>query len=162
MRTLLVLTAAVAIALAGCGKSADQKKLESDLNAAINKAHEDEMASMKVLDSLASAVDAATAQHNELAAKYAKLATGHTADDLTSALDKIASAKKTMQEWMKAYRPYDENAPHEEAMAKLNKDMQDLMAVKTQMDEAMKSASTAVTAHTKFADELLAKVAKKK
>ena len=162
MRTLLTLTAAVAIVLAGCGKSADQAKLESDLNAAINKAHDEEMATMKVLDSLASAVDATTARHNELAAKYAKLVTGHTTDDLTSALEKIASAKKSMQEWMKAYRPYDETAPHEQAMAKLNKDMQDLMAVKTQMDEAIQTASAAITDHTKFADELLAKAAKKK
>lgn len=162
MRTLLVLTAAVAIVLAGCGKSAEQKKLESDLNAAITKAHDEEMATMKVLDSLASAVDAATAQHNELAAKYAKLVTGHTSDDLTSALGKIASAKKSMDEWMKAYRPYDETTPHEQAMAKLNKDMQDLMTVKTQMDDAIKTASAAVTNHTKFADELLAKVPKKK
>jgi len=162
MRSLLVLTAALAIVLAGCGKSADQRKLESDLNAAITKAHDEQMASVKVLDSLTSAIEAATARHNEIAAKYAKLVTGHTADDLTAALAKIASAKKSMDEWMKAYRPYDENAPHETAMAKLNKDMQDLMAVKMQIDGALKSASAAVTDHTKFADELMAKVAKKK
>ena len=162
MRSLLVLTAAIAIVLSGCGKSADQQKLETDLNAAITKAHDEQMASMKVLDSLSTAIDAATTQHNELGAKYAKLVTGHTADDLTAALEKINAAKKGMSEWMKAYRPYDEKAPHEQAMAKLNKDMQDLMAVKTQIDEAMKTASAAITDHTKFADELMAKVAKKK
>lgn len=152
----------VAAALVGCGKSADMKKLEADLNAEIQKVHEKQMASVKVLDSLTASLDAAMAKHTELAAKYPKALTGHAADDIVVAKEQIAGAKSAMDAWMKAYKPYDETLPHEQVMAQLNKDMEGLMAMQTQLDGAMKSASDVITGHTKAADEVIAKFGKKR
>jgi hypothetical protein len=47
-------------------------------------------------------------------------------------------------------------------MAQLNKDMEGLMGMKTQLEAAMKAASDVVTSHAKAADEVLAKYDKKK
>lgn len=152
----------VAAALVGCGKSADMKKLEADLNAEIQKVHEKQMASMKVLDSLTASLDAAMAKHTELAAKYPKAFVEHTADDIAAAKEQIAGAKSAMDSWMKAYKPYDETLPHEQVMAQLNKDMEGLMAMQTQLDGAMKGASDVITSHTQAAEEVIAKFGKKK
>ena len=152
----------VAAALVGCGKSADMKKLEADLNAEIQKVHEKQMASMNVLDSLTASLDATMAKHAELAAKYPKALEGHAADDINAAKEQIAGAKSAMDSWMKAYKPYDETLPHEQVMAQLNKDMEGLMAMQTQLDGAMKGASDVITSHTKAAEEVMAKFGKKK
>lgn len=152
----------VAAALIGCGKSADMKKLESDLNAEILKVHEKQMASMKVLDSLTASLDATAAAHAELAAKFPKALADHSADDIAAAKDQIAGAKSAMDAWMKAYKPYDENLPHEQVMAQLNKDMEGLMGIQTQLDAVMKGASDVITGHAKVAEEVMAKLDKKK
>ena len=152
----------LAAALVGCGKSADMKKLEADLNVEIQKVHEVQMESMKVLDSLTASLDATMAKHTELAAKYPKALEGHSADDIAAAKEQIAGAKSAMDSWMKAYKPYDESLPHEQVMAQLNKDMEGLMGMKTQLEAAMKAASDVVTNHAKAADEVMAKYDKKK
>jgi len=152
----------VAAALVGCGKSADMKKLESDLNAEIQKVHEKQMASMKVLDSLTASLDVAMAKHTELAAKFPKALEGHSAGDIAAAKEQIAGAKSAMDSWMKAYKPYDETLAHEQVMAKLNKDMEGLMGTQTQLDAAMKGASDVITGHAKAAAEVMAKFDKKK
>jgi hypothetical protein len=152
----------VAAALVGCGKSADMKKLESDLNAEIQKVHGVQMESMKVLDSLTASLDAAMAKHTELAAKFPKALEGHSADDIAAAKEQIAGAKSAMEGWMKAYKPYDEGLPHEQVMAQLNKDMEGLMGTQTQLAAAMKVASDVITGHAKAAEEVMAKFDKKK
>ena len=152
----------IAAALVGCGKSADMKKLETDLNAEIQKVHEVQMESMKVLDSLTASLDATMAKHTELAAKYPKALEGHSADDIAAAKEQIAGAKSAMGSWMKAYKPYDESLPHEQVMAQLNKDMEGLMGMQTQLAAAMKAASDVITSHAKAADEVMAKYDKKK
>lgn len=152
----------VAVALLGCGKSADMKKLEADLNAEIQKVHDKQMASMKVLDSLTASLDGTMAKHQELAAKFPKALEGHAADDIAAAKEQIAGAKSAMDSWMKAYKPYDETLPHEQVMAQLNKDMEGLMGMQTQLDAAMKGASDVITSHTKAAEDIMAKFGKKK
>jgi predicted nucleic acid-binding Zn-ribbon protein len=153
---------ALAAALIGCGKSAEMKKLEADLNAEIQKVHDKQMASMKVLDSLTASLDNALARHTELAAKYSKALEGHSADDITAAKEQIAGAKSAMDGWMKAYKPYDETLPHEQVMAQLNKDMEGLMGMQTQLDAAMKGASEVITSHAKAAEEVMAKFDKRR
>jgi hypothetical protein len=152
----------VAAALVGCGKSADMKKLEADLSAEILKVHEKQMASMQVLDSLTASLDAAMVKHEELAAKSPKALEGHTADDIAAAKEQIAGAKSAMDSWMKAYKPYDETLPHEQVMAQLNKDMEGLMGLQSQLDGVMKSASDVITKHAKAAEEVVTKAGKKK
>lgn len=151
----------LAAALVGCGKSADMKKLEADLNAEIQKVHMKQMSSMKVLDSLTASLDATMAKHTELAAQFPK-APVHPVDDIAAAKEQVAAAKSAMDSWMKAYKPYDETLPHEQVMAQLNKDMQGLMGMQTQLDAAMKGASDVITSHAKAAEEVVAKFGKKK
>jgi hypothetical protein len=47
-------------------------------------------------------------------------------------------------------------------MAQLNKDMEGLMGMQTQLDGAMKEASDVITKHAKAAEEVMAKFGKKK
>jgi hypothetical protein len=152
----------VAAALAGCGKSDELKKVESDLNAEIQKVHIKQMATMKVLDSLSTALEVTMAKHTELVAKFPKAVEGHTADDIAAAKTRIADAKTAMDNWMKSYKPYDAEQPHEQVMAHLNKDMEGLMGMQTQVDAAMKGASDVITAHAKAAEEVMAKTAKRR
>jgi hypothetical protein len=152
----------LAAALVGCGKSAEFKKVEADLNQEIQKVHMKQMATMKVLDSLTTSLDVAIAKHTELVAKYPKAVEGHTADDIAAAKAGIADARTAMDNWMKSYKPYDENQPHEQVMGQLNKDMEGLMGMQTRIDAAIKSASDAINAHAKAAEEVMAKAAKKR
>lgn len=153
---------ALAFAVLGCGKTAEQKKLEADLNAEIQKVHAKQMSSMKVLDSLLASLDATVARHDSLAKRWPKEVAGHSTDDITAARAGIAGAKAAMDSWMKGYKPYDPELPHEQAMAALNKDMQSLMGLQTEIDGAMSGAASTVTAHAKAAEELMAKMVKKK
>ncbi len=158
----LSLVIVVAILLAGCGKSEEMKKVETAINAEVMAKHDELMKSMSGLDELTAQITAATARHDELVAKYPKLVTGHTGADLVAAQAKIAAAKAAMENWMAGFKPYDPEGKHEDVVAGLTVNKDALGAMQTQFADAMTAAKDALAGHTTAADDLMAKVSKKK
>ncbi|MBP1647253.1 MAG: hypothetical protein H6Q30_698 [Bacteroidetes bacterium] len=150
------------LVLAGCGKSAEQKQMESDLNKRVMAMHDTEMAKMRQAQDLTSQLDSVMSMHDALVGKYPKETVGHSSDDINVAKEKLASARAAMDAWMSGHKPYDENVTHTEVMAKLNADIQGLEKVREQADTAIADATSVIESHRKAAADLLAKKSPKK
>jgi hypothetical protein len=158
MKNILIMSCLIAaMALLGCGKSAEMKKMEGELDAAIMKLHETEMGTMNQVDGLVAQIDAAL--HDSLTAKNPKLAEGQAADDLKAAKEKLSAAKASLHAWMKDYKPYDEKMKHEEVMVNLTKDKDALVKVKTYMEAAITAATAALNSYKQAEDKLIAETA---
>jgi hypothetical protein len=157
----LTLIIAVAVLVAGCGKSAEMKKIESALNTEVMTKHDALMKSMSGLDELSAQITTAVAKHDELVAKFPKYTAGHTSADLTAAQEKITAAKSAMVEWMKGFKPYDPQGKHEEIVAGLTVTKDALTVIEKQFDDATAMGKDALAGHTKAADDLMATLAKK-
>jgi len=159
--TIIMLAVMVAFVLTGCGKSEVEKKLESDLNSEVMKMHDAAMATITKGKDLASQLDKSVAMHDSLAKLYPKAFEGTTTDDLKAAKEKLASVKGEMDKWMQGHKPYDPNMKHEEVLAQLKKDKDDLMKIKNDVDGALSGATTVLEGHKQHAADLLSKAAKK-
>ncbi len=160
-RTLVpLLIAGAALLIAGCGKSADFKKLESDLFASLSSLHDEGMALMNKGSDLSAKVDDAIATYDSLAAKYPKEFAGQSSDDLKAAKEKLTNATTSMKEWMAGMKPYDPTMDHTEVMAQLSKAKEGITKVKADFQDAISSATTALEHHKAFAEEMTAKLAK--
>jgi hypothetical protein len=157
----LTLVIAVAVLVAGCGKSAEMKKIESALNTDVMTKHDALMKSMSGLDELTAQITTAVTKHDELVAKFPKLTKGHNSADLVAAQEKITAAKSAMDEWMKGFKPYDPQGKHEEVVAGLTSANDALTAIEKQFGDATVSAKDAIASHTKASDDLMATLAKK-
>jgi hypothetical protein len=160
-RMFLIMGLAMMVVMA-CGKSADQLKAETDLNAKVMKLHDDLMAMQKDLDGLDGQLDAAAAKHEELAKDktMAKKIGDHKANDIAAAMGQIAAAKEAMSVWMTGFKKYDPKKPHEEVMKQLKADEENLTKVKTDMEGASTAAKSAIEVHAKFAESLKTKKGK--
>jgi hypothetical protein len=161
MKKLLLLTAiAMAVALSGCGKSAEMKKMEADLFASVNKMHVEGMGLMTKATTMIATIDETAAMCDKFVAGHPKETAGHNHADLLSVKEKLAAGVTGMKEWMSGFKPYDENMKHEDVMAQLGKAKEGIMKVKADLDAALGAAESAVTAHKAQADEIMAKLAK--
>lgn len=151
---------AVAVLLAGCGKSDLQQKLETDLSAEITTLHDGAMATYTQAKDLAGQLDAALANHNEMAATYAKQFAGHSADDITAAKEKLAAAVTSMDTWMKEFKPYDPEMPHEQVLTTLTKSKDDVLKMKGELESAVSGAMSTLDAHRTFAEQVMAGIKK--
>jgi methyl-accepting chemotaxis protein len=157
----VALLAVTAFLVAGCGKSADQKKLEADLNAEIGKLHEYQMAMIEKIKVMSADLDGAVATFDSLAKARPKETAGRTADDMKAAKEKLTAVQTAMDAWMATYKPVDENMNHAEALVALAKNKADLTKTTGDALEAMKSAAAALENHKTFAADLMAKATKK-
>jgi hypothetical protein len=159
--TLITLAVLVAFVLAGCGKSEVQKKLESELNSEVMKMHDATMATIAKAKDLATQLDGAVAVQDSLAKLYPKAFQGKTTNDLTAAKEKLAGVKDEMDKWMKGHKQFDPNGKHEEILAQLKKDKEDLSKIKNDVEGAFAAATTAIDAHKQLATDAVAKTVKK-
>jgi hypothetical protein len=157
---LPVLMVAAAVLIAGCGKSAEFKKLESDLFTSVTAMHDDGMSLMNKGRDLSAKIDDAIALYDSMAAKYPKEFEGHSSDDLKAAKEKLAGAASSMKEWMAGMKPYDPTMDHTEVMAQLTRAKEGITKVKGDFQNAISSATTALESHKSFADEMAAKLAR--
>jgi hypothetical protein len=160
MLVALSLVMLVAVLLAGCGKSEEMKKIEAALNKEVMDKHDEIMKSVSQLDELTTQIGTATAKHDEIIKKYPKLTEGHTASDLVAAQEKISAAKAAMDTWMRTFKPYDTEGKHEEVIAGLGVEKDELLALQKQFDEAITAAKVALNTHTAAA-EIVMKTTKK-
>ncbi len=162
MLLALSLVVLVAVLFAGCGKSAEMQKIEAALNMEVMDKHEAIMKLVPDMDSLTAQISRVMAKHDALVKQYPALTTGHTAGDLVAAQEKIAAAKSAMDSWMRAFRPYDQDAKHDAVLAGLNTQKDELTAIMKQFAEARTAALEAIAAHEVAADKVLSQVPKKK
>ncbi len=155
-RVLIVVVLAIFTFMA-CGKSKDLIEKEKILNTEVMKLHDDLMAMQKELDGLDVQLDAALTRHNELAKDkaLAKKTGNHNADDIIAAKGMISTAKEGMSAWMKGFKKYDPNKPHEEVMKSLKADIDALMKIKSDMEAASSAGKKAVEDHATFAGSLM-------
>jgi len=146
----------LSFAIIGCGKTADQKKMEADLNAEVLKMHEKQMKEIEEIRDLMAGIDIELMSYDKLVNEHPKQMAGHTPDDLVSAKKMLLSAKSAMESWMTGYKMYDAGAKHEEAMAKLGKDKDDLTKVQASIDAAKEIARAALDAHRQLAEQITA------
>jgi predicted nucleic acid-binding Zn-ribbon protein len=158
--TLFTLAVLIAFVLAGCGKSEVQKKLESELNNEVTKVHDAAMATMTKGKDLASQLDGAVAIQDSLTKLYPKAFEGKTTDDLKAAKEKLAGVKDEMDKWMKGHKAYDPNGKHEELLAQLKKDKEDLTKIKGDVEGAFAAATTAIDSHKQLVADVTAKTVK--
>jgi PBP1b-binding outer membrane lipoprotein LpoB len=158
--TITAALLAVAVLLAGCGKSEMQTKLETELNDEITKLHDGAMATYNQAKDLTAEIDAAMANHTEMAAKYAKQFAGHSSDDLVAAKDKLAATVASMDAWMKEFKPYDPEMPHEQVIASLTKSKDDVMKMKTELETSVSEAMGVLNSHKTFAEQVMAGIKK--
>jgi truncated hemoglobin YjbI len=161
MKKLMILSAiALAVALSGCGKSAEMKKMEADLFASVNKMHVEGMGLMTKATAAIATVDETVAMCDKFVTEHPKEAAGHNHADLLAAKEKLSAGVTGMKEWMSGFKPYDEKMKHEDVIAQLGKSKEGIMKVKANLDAALAAAESAVTAHKAQADEIMAKLAK--
>lgn len=158
----LLLVLAVAVLLAGCGKSAEMKQMETDLYKSVTTMHDEGMGLMNKANQALADIETSIAENEKLAAAHPKEVAAHSMDDLTAAKQKLTGAVTSMKEWMAGFKPYDPTKKHEEVMAELGKTKDGIAKVKANFDEALAAAKTAIDTHTAFATELAAKKPSKK
>jgi uncharacterized protein YoxC len=160
--SVAILLMAVAMLLAGCGKSADMKKLEANLNTEVMQKHDDLMKQMSGLDGLADQIAALTAKQDSLAKLFPKQFAGLQSTDLLAAKEKLQAAKSAMTAWMKNFKPYDPELKHEVVMESLAKTKGDLDVIEKQFAEATTVAKDLVAKQSTMIDDLAAKLPKRK
>ena len=137
----------VGLIVVGCGKSDEQKKMETDLNEQISKGHHAQMAKLADVDEMIDSVEASLARYDSLAAAHQKEVAQQPKSDLISARDRLTSSREAMESWMAAYRPYNEGIKHDQAMAEMKTEFDALQQVAVETDSALADASRSVHAH---------------
>lgn len=132
--------ASVLMLLAGCGKSAEFKKLEADLNERIIKGHEAQMAKIPQLDTLLAQLN------NALTPFEARGTAAQDAPALLSARDHLQASKEAMESWMSNYQPYNEGTRHDIAMAQLQSTLNSLEQIGRQLDTGLAETAAALDA----------------
>jgi len=158
--TLPFLLVAALLAIAGCGKSEEFKKMESDLVASVSTLHEDGMSLMNKGTDLSAKLDQAIAAYDSLAAKYPKQFAGQSSDDLKAAKEKLSAAAASMKEWMSTMKPYDPTMDHTEVMNQLTAAKDGIVKVKAQFQDAFTAATTALDNHKAFAEQVASNLTK--
>ena len=161
MKHLAVVLGIAGLLFAGCGKSAEQKHLEAELWAKVKQLHDDTMAEVMKFGDLEQRMDAAVARHDELANRYPRQMKDHTADNLQAARAELESLREKMDLWMKDFKPYDESLPHEQAMAVLSSNLEDLEGMKASMTRAVAQAEAILAEHQAIAEGLMKKVGRR-
>ena len=161
MKTLHSILAFLLLIIAGCGKPSEQRTMEQQLNAEVLTMHEKQMQQLTEIRDLVGGIDIELSTHDRLAATHPKEYAGRTPDDLIKAKNMLLGAKASMERWMAEYKMYDPQMKHEDAMAKLSRDKEDLSKVQAAVDSAIAAAHSALDAERAFADRSALKSAPK-
>ena len=159
---VVALAAVLALLLGGCGKSAQDRKAEADLNDQIMKGHEVQMAKADRADSLGGELEARIAANDSLVRAFPKETAGRTSGALTAARDHLQGSRHAMDSWMESHTPYNEGIKHDQAMAQLQSDLNALQQVGEQMETAIADATRVIGEQKQFEQELAAMKARKR
>ena len=151
------LVAALALVCSGCGKTQEQQKIESGMNAEVMALQKDVKSNLAGFTNLQARLDATLKMHEELVKKYAKKMKGHTADDVAAAKQGLDAAKGEAETALKALTAYNKKMDHDQAMPMLKRNKESLMKTKDVVATATSAANTAIANHEKMKSTLTAK-----
>ena len=157
MRHLALVLALAGLVLSGCGKSAEERRLESELWTKVKALHDTTMAHVMEFGDLEQKIDDAVTRHEELAKRYGRKLKGHSTDDLVTARAALESLRTKMENWMKGFKPYDESLPHQDAMASLEVSLKWLTGMQGELKRGMQQADDALQAHEQAALSVMKK-----
>jgi hypothetical protein len=153
----LLLVAALALMVAGCGKTSEQRKMEHDLNAEVTALRGEVESNLAIFTELQTTLDETLKMHKQLLKKYAKKMKGHTADDIGVVKQSLDTAKNEANTVLMALKAYDEKMDHDQAMARLNQDKESLAKIMGVVTGAANAANTVIANHEKVKSGLTAK-----
>ena len=144
------------ILLAGCGKTEQQKALESDLRTKISTGHEVSMGRIAGMDALLASITAETHLQDSLAGSSLPAGQSLSKTNLDAAQKAIEAARDSMDDWMAEYTPVREEIKHDEAMRMMQHQLSSLQSVDALMISSMEKARSVLVAHRKSLDSLVA------
>ncbi len=166
MKTALsILVAVLAFAVIGCGPSAEQKKMLSDLTSEVTTMINDTKSSLGELDGLGSQLTSALSSGDSLKQKFPKDSTAINAalTQLTTAKNRVMTVKDNVKAWIDSYKAPDlANLKFDNVIADLKKSKDDLSEAKTEVQGAMSAASTALDNYNNVFSNMMSKVVAKK
>jgi hypothetical protein len=148
MRCPAILLAA--LLLASCGKPAEEKKAESDLNDEIMNIHRYSMAAMQKAGKINDSLDNALSQVVSVSSPHQGRGLDSIAAGLRMGKAALSRANDSMEEWMQDYRPYDPSESHEKAMTDLRKQKESLSRSTAGTLAAIDTASAALAEYRAF------------
>jgi hypothetical protein len=143
-RLVIVLLPAV-LTLSGCGKSDEEKNIESLLHQKISRNHETTMGRMTSVDALLTDIASTITREDSLATVAAGKAQLDRSD-LLSARMLLEASRDSMTSWMADYRPVPDEYKHAVAMAMMQKQLTSLTSVDSLMTSALDAAHKALDA----------------
>ena len=153
----LLMVLALALIVAGCGKTSEQRKMEQELNAEVTALRSDVESNVAGFTELQTKLDATLQMHKQLVKRYAKKMKGHTADDIPVAKQGLDAAKNEAQTVLMALKNYDEKMEHDQAMARLKHDKESLVKIMDVVAEAANTANAVIANHEKVKSSLMPK-----
>lgn len=166
MKNILVLVSALlALALIGCGPSAEQKKMVDDLTAEVKAMADNAQSSLGQLDGVAAEITTTVSSADSLAKKYPKQSAeiADVMNKLNSAKERVMSVKDNVSSWLAAFKVPDlATMDFDKVLAQLKQDKEQLITAKSEIEGALTAANTALDGYKNLAANLMTKVAAKK
>ena len=156
IRIMSAVMLVVALFAAGCGKSRELLKIESDVSAEIGALQKDLELSLSGLAELQTKLDKSLQTHNALKKKFAKAMKNRSANDIAAARQGLDAAKNHAETAISAMSTYDNAMEHDKAMQILNAN-KEAVGAKDKVLEAINDANAAVANHEKIAKQLTKK-----
>jgi uncharacterized lipoprotein YehR (DUF1307 family) len=160
-----VFVAILALAIAGCGPSTEQKKMVADLTSEVTSMVNDATSSLGKMDDVAGQVASAIAAGDSLKMKFPKdsASIGSALTQLKSAKDRLMSVKDNVSAWLKNFKTPDlANMKVDEAVSNLKKNKDELTTAASEIPGTLDAATTALDGYKNIASGLMSKVATKK
>ncbi|MBI5471884.1 MAG: hypothetical protein HY961_06020 [Ignavibacteriae bacterium] len=161
----VLLTAALLIAVLGCGPSQEQKQMVADLTTEVTNLVNDTHSSLDKLDDVSGQVSSTLAGADTLARKFPKdtVSITNVVTQLHSAKDRLTSVKENVTAWIGAYKMPDlDKMKFDEVISNLKKSKDDLASATQEINGALSGATSAIENYRKVETELSTKVASKK
>ena len=156
------MVALIALSIAGCGPSAEQKKMVTDMTGEVTTMVNDASSSLGKIDDAVKQVDAAIITGDSLKMKAPKDSTsiGNAIIQLKTAKDRLLSVKDNVSQWVAAYKTPDlEKAKFEQVVADLKKNKDEVTSASAEIQGAIDAAMTALEEYRNVASSV--KVTKK-
>lgn len=160
----VVLVALLALAIVGCGPSAEEKKMVDDLTAEVKSMVDNASNSVGKLEGVAGEITAAIAGADSLAKKYPKETASITSavDQLKSAKDRVMSVKDNVSAWLAQFKlPSLETMKFDQVLSELKKQKEELSTATSEIEGALSAATSALDSYKNLASGFATKVAAK-
>lgn len=156
--------ALIGLMIAGCGPSAEQKQMLTDLTAEVTTMVSDASSSLTKMDDIAGKLTSAISDADSIAKKYPKEAAvvNSAMEELNMAKSRVTGVKDNVSAWVKNYKTRDlTKMKFEEIIANLKTSKDELSTATSEIQGALGAAGTALENYNTIASGLVAKVAKR-